>query len=64
MKKSSGTTDCGWCMTGHHENCKPELKYFDKVWYCECITCHPDRMEETEGTTDEVVEEPIQEQEA
>jgi hypothetical protein len=29
-------------MTGHHENCKPVLKYYDKEWFCYCKTCHPD----------------------
>jgi hypothetical protein len=65
MKKGDGKVVCGWCMTGHHDTCKPEVKYFDKVWYCGCITCHPESgVEEKEGKTDELVEEPIQEQEA
>lgn len=37
---SKGTTTCGWCMTGDHENCKPEIKYFEKVWHCSCEKCH------------------------
>ena len=36
---SKGTTTCGWCMTGDHENCKPEIKYFEKVWHCSCEKC-------------------------
>ena len=52
-------------MTGNHDSCRPEIKYFDKVWYCECKTCHPESgVEEKEEETDEEVEEPIQEQEA
>jgi hypothetical protein len=23
-------------MTGHHDNCKKEINYYDKVWVCEC----------------------------
>lgn len=27
---------CGFCMTGHHENCRPEIVYYDKTWLCGC----------------------------
>jgi hypothetical protein len=27
---------CGWCITGHHKNCKVVTTYFDKEWRCEC----------------------------
>lgn len=37
---------CGFCATGHHENCKTEIKYYDNIWYCDCTKCHPDRKEE------------------
>lgn len=44
---------CGFCMTGHHENCKAEIKYYDKIWYCDCTKCHPDREEEVEETCEQ-----------
>ena len=31
---------CGWCMTGQHEDCKPELVYPPKNWICGCKTCN------------------------
>ena len=37
---SKGTTICGWCMTGDHDHCKIEIKYYDKVWNCSCEKCH------------------------
>ena len=37
---SKGTTICGWCMTGDHDHCKPEIKYYEKVWNCSCEKCH------------------------
>lgn len=30
---------CGWCMTGDHKNCKPELVYPPKNWICGCKEC-------------------------
>jgi hypothetical protein len=27
---------CGFCMTGHHHNCKPVINYYEKTWVCEC----------------------------
>jgi len=27
---------CGFCMTGHHQNCKKTITYYEKVWICEC----------------------------
>lgn len=39
-KSASGSTKCGWCMTGHHKQCKPETKYYEKVWQCDCKICH------------------------
>jgi hypothetical protein len=30
---------CGWCMTGHHKDCKKVVEYYDKKWYCECKEC-------------------------
>jgi len=53
---SSGTTKCGFCMTGDHEQCKAEIKYYEKTWHCTCEKCHPER-----GKVNEVVEEPTQE---
>jgi hypothetical protein len=37
-----GRASCGFCMTGHHDMCKPEIKWYDKVWYCYCSECYPD----------------------
>lgn len=54
-KSSSGTVKCGWCLTGHHDSCKPSLTYYDKTWYCVCEQCHPDKEKK-----DEVVEEPME----
>ena len=53
---STGTTKCGFCMTGFHEECKPEIKYYEKTWYCTCEKCHPEK-----GKANEVVEEPTTE---
>ena len=58
-KGASGTTKCGWCMTGDHENCQPSLKYYEKIWYCTCEQCHPDKEKK-----DEVVEEPVSQEES
>lgn len=54
-KNAKGTRQCGFCMTGHHENCKAEIRYFDKIWYCGCAECHPELAteEENEETTPE-----------
>jgi hypothetical protein len=30
------TTKCGWCITGHHSDCKPSVTYYDKTWHCTC----------------------------
>jgi len=27
---------CGFCITGHHKDCIPELEYFTTVWLCGC----------------------------
>ena len=51
---------CGFCVTGTHDKCRPEIKWYDKVWYCYCETC---KTQEKEEKTNEVVNEPIQEQE-
>ena len=39
---------CGFCMTGHHDSCKPVIKYYDKEWYCYCENCHPMLLSEQE----------------
>lgn len=31
-----GTTKCGWCLTGHHDKCKPSGSYLEKTWVCPC----------------------------
>lgn len=33
-KKRSGK--CGWCLTGDCDRCRPEVRYEDKVWVCDC----------------------------
>jgi hypothetical protein len=33
-------------MTGHHPNCKKEIKYYDKVWLCYCPICHKQEDED------------------
>lgn len=50
-----GRTLCGYCMTGHHQNCRPEIKYYDKVWYCYCKECNSMVVseEETEEESNE-----------
>jgi len=40
-------------MTGHHETCKPVIKYYDKEWFCYCETCHPDVVSEANETKEE-----------
>jgi hypothetical protein len=40
-------------MTGHHESCKPAIKYYDKEWLCYCEECHPDVSSETDITEEE-----------
>lgn len=35
-----GLLICGWCMTGHHEGCKPKITYHDKTWKCLCKICN------------------------
>jgi transcriptional regulator with XRE-family HTH domain len=34
--KEAILTTCGWCITGAHDQCKPEGSYYDKTWTCEC----------------------------
>lgn len=34
---------CGWCMTGHHDNCKKEIKHYDSLWQCGCKECANDK---------------------
>lgn len=54
MAKATGTVKCGFCMTGVHKDCKAEIIYYDKVWHCSCVECHPDRKAgESEGSTSE-----------
>jgi hypothetical protein len=35
-KTNESVRICGFCMTGHHENCKPLIKWYDNEWYCYC----------------------------
>lgn len=46
---SDGRTKCGFCMTGHHQNCRPEIKYYEKVWYCYCEICKNVVVSESEN---------------
>ena len=48
-----GRPMCGFCMTGHHESCKPVIKYYDKEWFCYCKTCHPDVLSDVVETKEE-----------
>jgi len=34
--KEAILTTCGWCITGHHSECKPTGSYEGKTWTCEC----------------------------
>jgi hypothetical protein len=36
----TGTTKCGWCITGHHDQCKDHIVYYGKTWICTC-ECPP-----------------------
>ncbi len=40
---------CGFCMTGNHENCRPEIKWYDNVWYCHCKVCEEKKLKDSEG---------------
>ena len=42
---------CGWCMTGHHDKCKPKIEYYEKIWYCKCGTC--EKIQTEKGPSDE-----------
>jgi hypothetical protein len=53
---------CGYCWTNDHDRCRPEIKWYDKVWYCFCKTCKPQEEEEIK-TNEEYIQEPIHEQE-
>ena len=44
-----GRPMCGFCMTGHHDSCKPVIKYYDKEWYCYCEECHPVLQSDTDN---------------
>jgi hypothetical protein len=48
-----GRPMCGFCMTGHHDSCKPVIKYYDKEWFCYCETCHPDVVSDVDETKEE-----------
>lgn len=30
------SASCGWCQTGQHDDCMPELAYYNTVWLCGC----------------------------
>lgn len=56
MKSRTGNLLCGYCMTGHHKECKPVIKYYEKEWYCYCKECHPmllSKQEQKEETDDQ-----------
>lgn len=27
---------CGWCITGHHSDCRVEVGWYGRVWACGC----------------------------
>ena len=45
---------CGFCITGHHENCKPKISWYDKEWLCHCKKCHPDISSEVRAKEQEI----------
>jgi hypothetical protein len=53
---------CGYCYTNDHDRCRPEIKWYDKVWYCYCETCKTQEKEEIK-TDEEYTEETIHQQE-
>ena len=30
----SNISVCGWCQTGHFDQCIKQIVYYDKVWTC------------------------------
>jgi hypothetical protein len=43
---------CGFCNTGHHHNCKKEIKYYEKIWVCECSHGENNESDKSEDTDD------------
>lgn len=43
---------CGWCITNYHDTCKREIRYYDKVWLCEC-DCNKTENDNNEKQGDE-----------
>jgi hypothetical protein len=58
-KSFTGRTACGFCDTGHHQNCRPKITWYDNVWYCECKTCRKQEKEDTPQNEETI--QPIQE---
>jgi hypothetical protein len=44
-KETDTTRVCGYCYTNTHELCRPEIKWYDSVWYCYCKTCNKQEKE-------------------
>ena len=55
---------CGYCYTNDHERCRPEIKWYDKVWYCYCETCNKQEKEDTPQNEETIspVQDPVFEQ--
>ena len=41
----SNLIKCGWCITGHHDSCRPILVFNEKTWACGCH-CHSQSLTE------------------
>ena len=39
MAKTNDKRICGYCYTNSHDKCKPEIRWYENVWYCYCETC-------------------------
>jgi hypothetical protein len=56
-KKTSDFRICGYCYTGHHHLCRPEIRWYEQIWYCYCETCKvntPPVAEEEETPNEEI----------
>ena len=43
---------CGWCATKDHDNCKHEIRYYEKLWICGC-ECNKDWIPSTERSNND-----------
>ena len=35
LVRSAGSL-CGWCMAGQHDQCKPSIRYYSRIYICSC----------------------------